>query len=84
MSKKITDDILFKMDFIGYSISISLTSLTWVHYSDVIMSAMASQVTSLTFVYSTVYSGADQRKHQTSASLAFVREIHRWPVNSPH
>ena len=45
--------------------------------------AMASQVTSLTIVYSTVYSGADQRKHQSSASLAFVRGIHRWPVNSP-
>ena len=37
-----------------------------------------------TIVYSTVYSGADQRKHQSSASLAFVREIHRWLVNSPH
>ena len=35
-------------------------------------------------VYSTVYSGTDQRKHQSSASLAFVRGIHRWPVNSPH
>ena len=39
---------------------------------------------SLTIVYSTVYSGADQRKHQSSASLAFVRGIHRWPVNSRH
>ena len=48
------------------------------------MSAMASQITSLTMVNSTVYSGADQRKHQSSASLAFVRGIHRWPVNSPH
>ena len=54
------------------------------HYSDVIMSAMASQVTSLAIVYPTVYSGANQRKHQSSASLAFVRVIHRWPVNSPH
>ena len=54
------------------------------HYSDVIMSAVASQITSLTIVYSTVYSGVDQRKHQSSASLAFVRWIHRWPVNSPH
>ena len=52
------------------------------HYNDVIMSAMASQITSLTIVYSTVYSGADQWKHQSSASLAFVRGIHR--VNSPH
>ena len=48
------------------------------------MSAIASQITSLTIVYLTVYSGTDQRKHQSSASLAFVRGIHRWPVNSPH
>ena len=45
---------------------------------------MASQISSLTIVYSTVYSGADERKHQSSTSLAFVRGIHRWPVNSPH
>ena len=36
------------------------------------MGAMASQITSLTIVFSTVYSGADQSKHQNSASLAFV------------
>ena len=48
------------------------------------MGTMASQITSLTIVYSTVYSGADQRKHQSSASLAFVWGIHRGPVNSPH
>ena len=48
------------------------------------MCAMASQITSLTIVYSSVYSGADQRKYQSYASLAFVREIHRSPVNSPH
>ena len=48
------------------------------------MNTMASQITSRTIVYSTVYSGADQRKHQSSASLAFVRVIHRGPVNSPH
>ena len=48
------------------------------------MRAMASQITSLTIVYSTVYLDADQRKHQSSASLAFVRGIHRGPVNSPH
>ena len=49
------------------------------HYYDVIMGAIASQITSLTIVYSSVYSGADQSKHQSSASLAFVS-----PVNSPH
>ena len=48
------------------------------------MGATASQITSPTIAYSTVYSGADQRKHQSSASLAFVRGIHRSPVNSPH
>ena len=47
------------------------------------MGAIASQVNSLTIVYSMVYSGADQRKHKSSASLAFVRGIHRWPANSP-
>ena len=47
------------------------------HYSDVIMTTMASQITSLTVVYSTVYSDGDQRKHQSSASLAFVWGIHR-------
>ena len=57
--------------------------VSW-HYSDVIMSTMASQITSLTIVYSNVYSGAHQRKHQSSASSAFVRGIHRWPVNSPN
>ena len=54
------------------------------YYSDVIMSMLASQSTSLTSVYSNVYSGADQRKHQSSASLAYVRGIYRWPVDSPH
>ena len=54
------------------------------HYSDVIMTTIASQITSLTIVYSTVYSGADQSKHQRSASLVFVWGIHRGPVSSPH
>ena len=48
------------------------------------MRTIASQTTSLTIVYSTVYSGADQRKHQSSVSLAFVRGIYRGPVYSPH
>ena len=59
-------------------------SVPLLHYVDVKMGTIASQITSLTIVYSTVYSGADQRKHQCSASLAFVRGIHRGPVNSPH
>ena len=54
------------------------------HNSDVTMDAMASQITILTTVYSTVYSVEDQRKHQSSASLALVLGFHRRPVNSPH
>ena len=54
------------------------------HYTDIIMGAMASQITSLAIVSSTAYLGADQRKHQSSASLAFVRANHRWPVNALH
>ena len=54
------------------------------HYDHVIMDEIASQITSLKIVYSAVYLDADQRKHQSSASLAFVRGIHRGPVNSPH
>ena len=56
----------------------TFTSLLQIwHYNDVIMTTIASQITSLTVVYSTVYSDADQRKHQSSASLAFVWGIHR-------
>ena len=54
------------------------------HYGDVIMGTIASQITSLTIVYSIVYSDADQRKHQSFASLALVRGIHQGPVNFPH
>ena len=55
-----------------------------IHYNDVIMTMITSQITSLTVVYSTVYADADKRKHQSSASLALVWGIHRGPVNSPH
>ena len=54
------------------------------HCNNVMIGAIASQITSLTIAYSTVSSGADQRKHQSSASLAFVRGIHRSAVNYPH
>ena len=55
-----------------------------IHYNDVIMSTMASLITSVSIVYPTLYSAADQRKYQSSVLLAFVRGIHRRPVNSPH
>ena len=54
------------------------------HYNDVIISTMAYLITGVSIVYSTVCSGVDQRKHQSSASLAFVRGIHQSLVNSPH
>ena len=50
----------------------------------VIMGAIASQITSLTIVYSIVHSDADQRTHRSSAALAFLRGNHQGPVNSPH
>ena len=50
------------------------------HYSEVIMGVVASQITGVSIVYSTVWSGVDHRKYQSSASLVFVRGIHRWPV----
>ena len=53
------------------------------YYSDVIMSTMASQTTGVSIVYSFVCPGV-HKKYQSSTSLAFVRGIHRWPVNSPH
>ena len=56
-----------------------ITGLLCKHYSDVIMSMIASQITGVSIVYSTIYSGAHQRKHQSSVSLAFVRGIHRSP-----
>ena len=60
------------------SLNFPMAVISVVHYDDVIMT------TRPTIVYSTVYLGADQRKHQISASLAFVRGIHRGPVNSRH
>ena len=70
----------------------NVETLSWItcdgsftsYSSDVIMGSIASLITSITIVYSIVYSGADQRKHQSSASLAFVRGIRRGPVTSPH
>ena len=59
------------------SLQIALNDHFQEHYIDVIMTTMASQITSPTILYLTVYSDANQRKHQSSASLAFVWGIHR-------
>ena len=61
-----------------------LSGIIFGHYSGVIMYTVASQITSLTIVYSTVCPCVDQRKRQSAASLAFARGIHRSPVYSPH
>ena len=65
-------------------VSTVVGGLDFNQYSDVIMRMMASLITSVSIAYSTDCSGTDQRKHQSSASLAFVMRIHRSPVNSPH
>ena len=72
------------INFMQYECCSNVMDPCAAHYYDVIMGAIASQITSPTIVYSTVYLDADQSKHQSSASLAFVREIHRGPVNFPH
>ena len=54
------------------------------HYNDVIMSMIVSQITGISIVCLTICPCTDQRKHQSSTSLAFVRGIHWWPVDSPH
>ena len=77
------DDSRFSVGTLDRSRSFYLKKC-YAYYNNVIMSAMASQITGVPIVYSIVCSGTDQRKHQSSASLAFVRGIHRWPVNSPH
>ena len=69
---------------IGEFLKSTLKQMQLSHYSDVIMGAMASQITGVAIVCSTVFSGADLIKHQGSASLTFVREIHWWPVDSPY
>ena len=67
------------LDMPKFNVTIISYCFTHLHYNTVITGAIASQITSLT-----IYSGADQRKYQSSASLAFVRGIPRWPLNSPH
>ena len=71
-------------NWLAWSLLTTMNEIKNNHYNDVIMTVMLPQITSLMIVYSTVYSGADQRKHQSSTSLAFVRGIHWWPVNSSH
>ena len=70
--------MLWRHNVLARSIVVPYTSY------NIMTSAMASQITGISIVCSTVGSVADQRQRQSSASLAFVGEIHRWPVNSPH
>ena len=65
--------------------SVNFPGASWEsHYSDVNMRAMASQITRVPIACSIVCSYADQRNHQSSASLAFASGLHRWSVDSPH
>ena len=64
-------------------ITVFRSAVEYGHYSDVIMSTMASQITEESIVCAPVCSGAD-KKHQSSVSLSFGRGIYRWPVDSPH
>ena len=73
---------LFTARFLYFQLFLSSNDIQ--NYSDVIMGAIASQIISLAIVYSTVYTETDQRKQQSSASLANVQGIHRGPVNSTH
>ena len=79
-----TNQFLAKLSLSLAPLLIHINLIDQMHYRDIIMSAIAFQITSISIVCSTVDSGADQRKYQSSASLAFVQGIHRWPVNSPH
>ena len=81
--------VTLKSNFHLIRITIKASFVRWTtgsglfHYSDVIMGVTVSQTTGISIICSTVCSGAGQRKNQSSTSLAFVREIHRWPVDSP-
>ena len=78
LNKALEDEFIFY--FLGLSVFHNYSHCH--HYNDVIMGAIASQTTSLTIVFSIVYLGTDQRKHQSSVPLAFVRGIHRRPMTS--
>ena len=73
-----------RQDRIFTSTILSCSSIIVYHYCDVIISALVSQINGVSIASSTVCSDEDQRKQQSSASLAFVRGIHQLPVNSPH
>ena len=78
-SKKGKSNFL-KTHFLIFWCFLHMQLIALYHYCDFKMGAVASQITSLMIVYSTVYSDANKRKHQSSMSLAFVRGIHRGPV----
>ena len=83
LNMTLIDDLVFSLFAVPHVLHIPAPNFV-IHYGDVIMSTLASQITGVSMVCSTVCSGADQRKHESSASLAFVGGIHRWPVNAPH
>ena len=92
-TNNVLNDSLDKLKYILTSsfmiITYNVQSATWkyylaAHWRHNEPDGVSNHLTSLAIIYSTVYSGAGQRKQQSSPSLAFVRGIYRWPVNSPH
>ena len=81
LGANLMDRLIFSIFPVKLPTDMSQDLKRW-QYSDVKMSPMGSQITGFANVYSTVCSGPDRRKHQSSASLAFVRGIHRWPVTA--
>ena len=87
MIKHQNENPSYDMNFWFYPRKVLIFGQLWYvgkQYSDVTMSIVASHMTSISIVCSNVYSGAYQREHESSALLAFVRGIRRWPVDSPH
>ena len=70
-------DKIYQVSLSGTDWYSGMDSSIRLHYNDIMVGAVAFQIASLTIVYSSVYSEADQRKRQSSASLTFVRGIHR-------
>ena len=75
LALQMTSSFVLLSQWIHCTVALLLLCIRMNRYGDVVIGTIASQITSLMIVYSTIYSDADQRKYQSSASLAFV-QIH--------
>ena len=80
----LTKEVFIGVEIFWWNLSNKLVAFTAIHYNDVIMGVVASQITGVPVVCTVIGSGTNQRKYQTSASLALVKGIHCWPMNSMH